>query len=131
MDAEHTILLVDSDLDYLDWATKHLAADGIKILRCNAADKALQVVEKAEVDLVIADLKLEPFSGLELLGQIRATSPESIVILTAGFPSTTQIIESMQRGAHDVLRKESLSFELRQVVESSLQTVDQRKGAGG
>lgn len=131
MDAEQTILLVDPDLDYLEWATKHLAADGLKILRCNVADKALQVVEKTDVDLVIADLKLEPFSGLELLGQIRATSPESIVVLTAGFPSTTQIIESMQRGAHDVLRKESLSFELRQVVESSLQIVEQRKDVDG
>ncbi|MDB4354207.1 sigma-54 dependent transcriptional regulator [Akkermansiaceae bacterium] len=127
---EHTILLVDPDLDYLEWATKHLAAEGIKILRCDVADKALQVIEKAEIDLVIADLKLDPFSGLELLGQIKATSPETIVILTAGFPSTTQIIESTQRGAHDVLRKESLSFEIRHVVEAAFQTIDQRRGAG-
>lgn len=128
--AEHTILLVDPDLDYLEWATKHLSAEGIKILRCDVADKALQVIEKTPIDLVIADLKLEPFTGFELLGQIKVTSPSSIVILTAGFPSTTQIIESTQRGAHDVLRKESLSFELRHVVESALQTIDQRRDAG-
>ena len=128
--AEHTILLVDPDLDYLEWATKHLSAEGIKILRCGVADKALQVIEKTPIDLVIADLKLEPFTGLELLGQIKVTSPTSIVILTAGFPTTTQIIESTQRGAHDVLRKESLSFELRHVVESALQTIDQRRDAG-
>ena len=128
--AEHTILLVDPDLDYLEWSTKHLSAEGIKILRCDVADKALQVIEKTPIDLVIADLKLEPFTGFELLGQIKVTSPSSIVILTAGFPSTTQIIESTQRGAHDVLRKESLSFELRHVVESALQTIDQRRDAG-
>jgi DNA-binding NtrC family response regulator len=128
--AEHTILLVDPDLDYLEWATKHLSAEGIKILRCDVADKALQVIEKTPIDLVIADLKLEPFTGFELLGQIKVTSPGTIVILTAGFPTTTQIIESTQRGAHDVLRKESLSFELRHVVESALQTIDQRRDAG-
>ena len=44
--AEHTILLVDPDLDYLEWATKHLSAEGIKILRCDVADKALRVIEK-------------------------------------------------------------------------------------
>ena len=27
---EQTILLVDPDLDYLDWATKHLDADGVR-----------------------------------------------------------------------------------------------------
>ncbi|MEN8694336.1 MAG: sigma-54 dependent transcriptional regulator [Akkermansiaceae bacterium] len=126
---EHTILLVDPDLDYLDWATKHLAADGVQILRCDVADKALKVIEKAKVDLVIADLQLEPFTGLELLSRARASSPESVVVLTAGFPTTSQIIESTQRGAHDVLRKESLSFELRVIVESCLQTIDQRRTA--
>jgi len=131
MDPEHTILLVDPDLDYLEWATKHLSADRLKILRCDVADKALKVVEKTKIDLIVADLKLEPFSGLELLGQVRATSPDSLVVLTAGFPSTTQIIESMQCGAHDVLRKEALSFELRKVVEAALQSVDQRRGASG
>ena len=129
-DIEHTLLLVDPDLDYLDWATKHLAADGLQILRCDVADKALKVVEKTHVDLVIADLQLEPFSGLELLGRIKAASQDSIVVLTAGFPTTNQIIESTQRGAHDVLKKESLAFELRGVVESALQTIDQRRGAG-
>ncbi|MGJ8694911.1 MAG: sigma-54-dependent transcriptional regulator [Verrucomicrobiaceae bacterium] len=128
--SEHTILLVDPDHDYLDWATKHLKAAGITILRCDVADKALKVIEKAQVDLVIADLKLEPFSGLELLGQIRSQSPSTIVVLTGGFPTTSQIIESTQRGAHDVLKKESLPFELRHVVESALQTIDQRREAG-
>ncbi len=60
-------------------------------------------------------------------GRIRAQSPETLVILTTGFPTTGQIIEATQKGAHDVLRKESLSFELRPVVESALQTVEDRR----
>jgi len=51
------------------------------------------------------------------------------VVLTAGFPTTGQIIEATQRGAHDVLRKESLAFELRPVVESALQTREERRSA--
>ena len=39
-DKQVTILLVDPDIDYLDWATKHLETDTVQILRCNAADKA-------------------------------------------------------------------------------------------
>ncbi|MGC6582355.1 MAG: sigma-54-dependent transcriptional regulator [Akkermansiaceae bacterium] len=128
-DTERTLLLVDPDLDYLDWATKHLAADGLQILRCDVADKALKVVEKTKIDLVVADLQLEPFSGLDLLGRIKAVSQETMIVLTAGFPTTNQIIESTQRGAHDVLKKESLSFELRQIIESALQTIDQRREA--
>jgi len=122
----HTILLVDPDHDYLDWATKHLAVDTVNILRCDHAEKALKVIQKTKVDLIISDILLEPFNGLELLGKIRSTTPNVITVLTAAFPSTTQIIEATQRGAHDVLRKESLPFELRGVVEDALQLVDQR-----
>jgi|GEM_PF-6975109 len=121
------ILLVDPDHDYLEWATKHLEVDGVKVIRCDDAQKALKVAQNMEIDLIICDLKLEPFNGLELLSKIRAASPQTVVVLTAAFPTTGQIIESTQKGAHEVLRKESLAFELRGVVEAALQLVDQRR----
>jgi DNA-binding NtrC family response regulator len=129
--SEETLLLVDPELEFLDWATKHLAAKGLRILRCDDAGKAIQVIEKTQVSVVVSAISLQPFDGLELLGRIRIQSPETLVILTAGFPTTGQIIEATQKGAHDVLRKESLSFELRPVVESALQTVEDRRGAIG
>lgn len=39
------------------------------------------------------------------------------------------MIEATQRGAHDVLRKESLAFELRSVLESALQLAEDRRAA--
>jgi DNA-binding NtrC family response regulator len=124
---EDTLLLVDPDHDFLDWATKHLTAQNLRILRCDNAANALKVVEKTEVSVVVAALSLQPFDGLELLSRIIQHSPHTLVILTAGFPTTSQIIEATQHGAHDVLRKESLSFELRQVVESALQIHEDRR----
>ena len=127
---EDTLLIVDPDLDFLDWATKHLFAKNLKILRCDNAANAVKVVEKTAVGVVVAAMELEPFDGMELLGRILQHSPNTMVILTAGFPSTGQIIEATQRGAHDVLRKESLPFELRTVVESALQMREERRSAG-
>jgi len=124
---EETLLLVDPDLDFLDWATKHLAAKGLRILRCDDAGKAIRVIEKTPVNVVVSAVELQPFDGVDLLGRIKAQSPDTLVILTTGFPTTGQIIEATQKGAHDVLRKESLSFELRPVVESALQTVEDRR----
>ncbi len=126
---EDTILLVDPDLDFLDWATKHLSAKNLRVLRCDNAANAIKVIEKTPVSVVVAAMDLEPFDGPELLGRIMQQSPQTLVILTAGFPTTGQIIEVTQRGAHDVLRKESLAFELRPVIESALQTQDDRRAA--
>jgi DNA-binding NtrC family response regulator len=128
--SEDTLLLVDPDLDFLDWATKHLSAKNLRVLRCDNAANAVKVIEKTPVSVVVAAMELEPFDGMELLGRILQQSPQTLVVLTAGFPTTGQIIEATQRGAHDVLRKESLAFELRPVVESALQTQDDRRTAG-
>lgn len=125
----HTILLVDPDLDYLDWCTKALGAESVRILRCDTADKALKVTEKTTVDIIIADMILQPFSGPELMSKVRAKNPDQIFILTSTFPSTSQIIEATQGGAHEVLRKESLTFELRGIVEKALVLADQRNAS--
>ena len=124
-----TILIVDEDHDFLDWATKRLEADNLEILRCDNAEKALKVAQKTEPDLILTDLNLQPFDGLELISRMRSQSSNALIILLAGFPSTTQIIEATRRGARDVLRKEALTFELRPVVESALQLAENRRHA--
>lgn len=126
---EETLLLVDPDLDFLEWATKHLAAENLRILRCDNAANALKVAEKTEVGVMVAAMDLDPFDGMELLDRVLQQNPQTLVVLTAGFPTTGQIIEATQRGAHDVLRKESLAFELRSVVESALQVREERRTA--
>ncbi len=126
---ERTLLLVDPDHDYLDWASKHLEAPDVRILRCDNAQNALKVCERTTVELVIADIVLEPFDGLELITKLRATQPDLLIILTAGFPGTAQIIKATQHGAHDILRKESLTFELRTAVETAWQTIESRRSA--
>jgi DNA-binding NtrC family response regulator len=126
---EDTLLLVDPDLDFLEWATQHLAAENLRILRCDNAANALKVLENQSIGVVVAGMNLEPFDGMELLRRILQQSPQTLVILTVGFPSTGQIIEATHHGAHDVLRRESLAFELRHIVESALQTREQRRSA--
>lgn len=125
-----TILLVDRDLDHLEWATKRLDAEGLRILRTDHAEKAAKVCDTTHVDLIVADIDLQPFDGLTLLTRIRAAHPNTLVILTAGFPTTAQIIEATQLGAQDILKKEALTFELRPVVEIALQTIEQRRIVG-
>jgi DNA-binding NtrC family response regulator len=127
---EDTLLLVDPDLDFLEWATRHLAAKNLRILRCDNSTNALKVVEKTEIGVVVAAMDMASPDGMELLDRILQKSPQTLVVLTAGFPTTGQIIEATQRGAHDVLRKEALAFELRPVVESALQTREERRSAG-
>ena len=118
------ILLVDSDQDFTQWAAEHLKNKQLEILRCDDAQKALKVIENVDVDLLIAGFNLQPFDGFELLKRVKMVRPKSMIVLMTSLPTTGQVIEATQRGAYDVLKKESAVFELKGVVESCLQIVD-------
>lgn len=117
----HKILVVDPEDEFLDWARKHLAAPDTVVEGFSDAAKALVWCKDNRPAVVIAELILEPFSGLDLLKKLRLEDPNALVILTSGMPPTSVLIEAMKIGSYDFLRKSALSYELRPVVESAIQ----------
>ncbi len=124
---QQTVIIADADADYLDWASRHLAAPTIEIITSTRADQALKLFTEKRADLLIADLDLPPFDGLELIKRIRQNFPNAVVLLTGNLSSTNTVIEATRMGAYDVLRKEAVSFDLRPTVEQALQAAEQMR----
>jgi DNA-binding NtrC family response regulator len=80
-------------------------------------------------ELVMAELNLSPFSGIELLAQIRKHSPNAMVIIVSAFGTNQNVIEAMKMGAFDFVRKEQLPFNLKIVVDSALKAAAELKAA--
>lgn len=129
---ERYLLLLDQDLDYLEWASKKLSAEGIRVLKCDDADKALQVVEKVNVEIAIVDLNMptsDGGGGLSVLKKIKSLAKnwsDMLFIITANVPTTAQLVDATQLGAYDIIKKESLTFELKKIVEDAWQVIDAR-----
>lgn len=130
---ERYLLLLNEDHDYLEWAARKLEADGIRVLKCDDTEKALKIIEKVDVEIAIVDI-LMPTSdggdGLSVLKKFKAKAKnwsEMLFILTASFPTAAQLISATQLGAHDILKKESLTFELKKLIENAWQVIDARK----
>ncbi len=121
------IYLVDHDTDFLSWASNHLKAPGVTIESFPRAEDALAAYQKVRADIVLAEVKLHGTNGIELLKRVRQTNPNAMVILTSAAASTSHVIEAMRLGAYDVLPKEKLTYELRQVVESALSAMESRR----
>ena len=122
-----TLIIADTDPDFLDWAAKHLAAPSLEIISTSRSDEALKTFLEKGADLLIGDLQLEPFDGVELLKRVRQNMPNAMVLLNGAISSTNALIQAMQLGAFDVLRKEAVNFELRHAVEKALQAAEQMK----
>ena len=115
-----TVLVVDPDTDFLQWAVRQLTVSELRVLFTTRADEALKIFTQESPDLVIADTHLEPYTGQELLTRIRERDSNAFVLLVSQYGTTQAVIEAMKLGAFDFLRKESLPFNFRAVVEATL-----------
>ncbi len=124
-----TVVIADNDPDFLEWASRHLEAESVRVFTTRSSDEAERMVVEHGADLLVADFQLRPFDGVELLKRIRMANPNALVILSGRVHSTNAVIEAMRLGAFDVLRRESVNFELRGVAERALAAAEQMRVA--
>lgn len=129
MAKQQTILLVDRETDFLDWAQNQLKSPSARVLMETSADAAYKTFCMEQPELVLAEMNLHPFTGLELLARIRKHSPNAMVIITSAFGTTQSVIEAMKMGAFDFVRKEQLPFNLKVVVDSALKAAAELRSA--
>lgn len=90
------------------------------------AEAGLDTLKSNDIALVISDINLEGISGLEMVPQIIAIAPDTIVIMMSGRQTIETAIEAMRVGAFDYLMK---PFDLRHVrvaVKRALEHYDLR-----
>jgi DNA-binding NtrC family response regulator len=129
MAKQQKILLVDRDTDFLDWARNQLQSTKTKVFVESSSDRGYKTFCLEEPDLVMAEMNLHPFSGMDLLAKIRKHSPNAMVILTSAFGTTQSVIEAMKMGAFDFVRKEQLPFNLKVVADAALQAAAELRAA--
>jgi DNA-binding NtrC family response regulator len=73
------------------------------------ADEALQALGRRHFDLLVSDVRMpgrgEDRAGLELLKQVKATDPDTAVILITAWPDVDRAVEAMKAGAFDFMSK--------------------------
>ena len=81
-----TILLVDDDEDVRLMCEKGLRNDGYATHSVSSGLEALQFMETSpKVDLIVLDIKMAPFDGIELLKRLRAKRVSIPVILYSDY----------------------------------------------
>lgn len=121
------LIIVDTDADFLGWASSHLKGQNVTIECFQKAEEAISAYAKNRADLVLAEARLPGINGIELLKRLRQQDPNAMVLLFSGIAGTSVIIEAMRFGAYDFLRKEQMPYDLRSVVESALSAVEARR----
>src|SRR4051812_13686258 len=129
MDKAQTILIVDPETDFLEWAQHQLQTPVTRVITATTTDEGFKLFCRERVDLLIVETHIAPYSGTELLVKVRQRDPNATVIITSAFGTTQLVIESMKLGAFDFIRKETLPFNLKVVVDAALKAQSEMRTA--
>jgi len=100
----HKILLVDDDPDIIDLLMFLVGRTGMVALAARDVPIALTLFEAEHPDLAIVDVGLGPWSGFDLVRELRSRSDIPIVLVTAR-NSDDDKVRGLEAGADDYLVK--------------------------
>ncbi len=118
---EYHILVVDDERDIRDGSERILTRKGYAVTKASNGEEALQRVEETRFAIVLLDLKMPGMDGLEVLRLIRASHPETLVIVITGYATIETAIEAMKLGAYDFIPKPFKPDQLRIVVDRAIE----------
>jgi len=118
------VLFVDDERSVCEWAASGLDRRGISVQWRTASTEALDVLESAEIDVVVADLMMPGLNGLEFCERIVTNRPDVPVIVITAFGSMETAIAAIRAGAYDFLSK---PFEIEALVIAIERAVENRR----
>ena len=110
-------MIVDDDDDLRRMLVDYLGSQGYTALGVRSVQQGAEALKTDTFDLVIADLRLEDGSGLDLLKQLRQLSPRSYGILMTGYATMETAVEAIRIGLFDYMIKPILPAQLDLVLQ--------------
>jgi len=100
-----TILIVDDEKNYPPILSAVLEEEGYETLTAYNGHAALDILEEADVDLVLTDMKMPAMDGIQLLERIKAMDMDLPVIMMTAHGTVEKAVEAMQKGAYNYILK--------------------------
>lgn len=106
MEDRVTILVADDEEIVRESLAEWLTDAGYQVLTAENADEAMEVLEQAEVQILITDVKMPGrMDGIELMRRGRLMWPGMSTVIMTAYSSVSNAITAMKEGAYDYVEK--------------------------
>ncbi len=99
------VLIVDDEDGVREGLRTLLQHEGLHVETAGTAEEGLRRVGARCFDIVFLDLNLPGADGLSTVGQFRQGAPAPDVLILTGYGTVAKTVESMRKGASDVIEK--------------------------
>jgi len=118
----HKILVVDDELSMREFLEIMLTKEGYQVVIAESGERACEIVEQEEFQLVITDIRMDGIDGIGVLQKVKAIHPEAVVVMISAFSSPENAVEAMKEGAFDYVPKPFKVKDLKRIVREALKS---------
>ena len=118
-------LVVDDDEYILDVFSQLFSLKGYTTYTAANGKKALDILSKKTIDVIIADMKMPEMDGMHLLKTVKGQYPDIDVIIITGYGTIDDAVEAMKYGASDYILK---PFSLDEMILKIVDICKKKKG---
>ncbi|HZH03367.1 MAG TPA: sigma-54 dependent transcriptional regulator [Myxococcaceae bacterium] len=115
------VLIIDDHDGMREGMAVTLKKQGFEVAAVRSGADGMAAFRKAPFEMVITDLRMEGMDGIELVRQVKAADPDTVVMVVTGFGTIETAVQAMQEGAFDFLTKPFPPEVLRAKVEKGLE----------
>ncbi|HZR99473.1 MAG TPA: sigma-54 dependent transcriptional regulator [Chloroflexota bacterium] len=107
------VLIADDDAAIRNLLKDFLGGEGFETVEARSGKEVLQAASTAEPDLMLLDLRMPDWDGMEVMRRLKERDLAVPVILMTAYGTSSSAIQAMQLGAFDYITK---PFELEDVL---------------
>ncbi|QHW31600.1 response regulator transcription factor [Paenibacillus rhizovicinus] len=113
----YKLLIIEDDVMMSDMLSMYMSGEGYEIKQAENGELGLKLLEQFKPDLVLLDLMLPDWDGIELCIRMRQQSPVPIMIVSMK-SEVSERVQALRAGADDYLCKPFSMHELSARVEA-------------
>jgi DNA-binding NtrC family response regulator len=110
-----TVLIIDAQDDARERLSQTLRRD-FRVIRASSAEAGLALMDRDDVDVMIADVQQPALGGIDLLQIVRENFPLVEIIMMSAAPDVEGAVSAIKLGAYHFLTKDSDPDVLRELV---------------
>ncbi len=99
------ILIVEDSAMMRGTLKSYLARENMQILEAPDGEEAIRIFDSEKPDVILLDIKLPKMSGIDVLREIKAKSPQTRIIMETSVYDDATKKECLELGASDYLKK--------------------------
>lgn len=99
------LLIIEDDLSFASILVRRMSKYGFECQQSHDATTALLCARQFKPTHLLLDMKLAEDNGLALIGPLRRSLPEVVMVLLTGYASIATAVEAIRLGADNYLAK--------------------------